>query len=236
VLATHRGALPRLRGRGEQGDFACLTSLISPRPSRRTKGEMLSYKRCGPFLTKMSQELVERTSRKYVLIAVVVTYINSVMYTESRKHPTRQPTVSVGNLSVILLITACTYRRRGILAREEIHRLLRDAWIQAPEWAVGHYAVMPDHVHLFAAENEFQGYPLGQWVAKWKAYVSRRWPLNEEKPVWQRNFWDRQLRNGDSYGAKWMYVRNNPVRHGLVLNSDDWPFQGMLNQLSWHDR
>jgi hypothetical protein len=25
---------------------------------------------------------------------------------------------------------------------------------------------MPDHVHLFAAENELQGYPLGQWVAK----------------------------------------------------------------------
>jgi putative transposase len=87
------------------------------------------------------------------------------MYSESRKHPARQLTVSVGNLGVILHITACTFRRRCILACDEIHNLIIDAWINAPEWTVGRYVIMPDHIHLFAAENEFQGYPLGQWVA-----------------------------------------------------------------------
>ena len=95
---------------------------------------------------------------------------------------------------------------------------------------------MQDHIHLFAAENEFRGYPLGQWVAKWKAHVSRLWPFRQGEPIWQRSFWDHQLRNGDSYDVKWSYVRNNPVRHGLVLNADDWPFQGTLNDLWWHDR
>jgi putative transposase len=89
-----------------------------------------------------------------------------VMYRESRKHPARQLTVSVGNLSTILNVTACTFQRRRILACEETHNLILDAWTQAPEWTVGRYVVMPDHVHLFAAENELQGYPLGQWVAK----------------------------------------------------------------------
>jgi putative transposase len=87
--------------------------------------------------------------------------------------PPRQLTVSVGNLSVILHITACTFRRRRILACDEIHNLIVSAWRNSPEWTVGRYVVMPDHVHLFAAENEFQGYPLGQWIAKWKAHVSR---------------------------------------------------------------
>ena len=132
------------------------------------------------------------------------------MYSESRKHPARQLTVSASNLSVILHITACTFRRRRI--------------------------VMPDHVHLFAAENELQGYPLGQWVAKWKAHVSRVWPVLKDQPIWQRSFWDHQLRDGDNYDAKWLYIRNNPVRHGLVTNPDDWPFQGTLNDLWWHDR
>jgi putative transposase len=158
------------------------------------------------------------------------------MYNESREHPSRQTTVSVSNLSVILLITACTYQRRRILARKNIHDLIVDAWTQAPEWTVGRYVVMPDHVHLFAAENELHGYPLGQWVGKWKAHVSRRWPGRANDPIWQRSFWDHQLRNGDSYDVKWLYVRNNPVRHRLVNDPDEWPFQGTLNDLWWHDR
>jgi putative transposase len=155
---------------------------------------------------------------------------------DSRKHPSRQPTVSIGNLSIVLLVTACTHQRRRILARQEIHDLIREAWTQTPEWTVGRYVVLPDHIHLFAAENEFQGYPLGQWIGKWKAHVRRRWPYRENEPIWERSFWDHQLRNGDSYDVKWLYVRNNPVRHGLVENADDWPFEGELNHLAWHDR
>ena len=37
------------------------------------------------------------------------------------------------------------------------------------------------------------------------------------------------------YTAKWEYVRSNPVRHGHVVNSGDWPYQGELNILEWHD-
>ena len=31
--------------------------------------------------------------------------------------------------------------------------------------------------------------------------------------------------------VKWLYVRNNPVRHGLVKDPDDWPFQSVMNDL-----
>ena len=29
------------------------------------------------------------------------------------------------------------------------------------------------------------------------------------------------------------YVRQNPVRHGLVNDPEDWPFQGELHLLDW---
>jgi hypothetical protein len=29
---------------------------------------------------------------------------------------------------------------------------------------------------------------------------------------------------------------NNPVRHGYVAHAEDWPYQGELNVLQWHDR
>jgi len=43
---------------------------------------------------------------------------------------------------------------------------------------------------------------------------------------WRRGFFDRLIRNSESYVQKWEYVRENPVRAGLVSRSEDWPFQG----------
>ncbi|MCX7914880.1 MAG: hypothetical protein N3A53_01065, partial [Verrucomicrobiae bacterium] len=55
------------------------------------------------------------------------------------------------------------------------------------------------------------------------------------REIWQRDFWDTQLRRGESYSAKWEYVRQNPMRAGLVAKAAHWPYQGELNILEWHD-
>ncbi len=34
---------------------------------------------------------------------------------------------------------------------------------------------------------------------------------------------------------KWEYIRHNPVRAGLVNDPDDWPYQGEMHVLRWHD-
>jgi hypothetical protein len=39
-------------------------------------------------------------------------------------------------------------------------------------------------------------------------------------------FFDHVLRRQESYDEKWEYVKLNPVRGGLVQNSEDWPWQG----------
>ena len=61
-------------------------------------------------------------------------------------------------------------------------------------------------------------------------------PLSRLPPLFQRDCWDRQLRTGESYAQKWEYVRNNPVRKGLVAHADEWPYQGQVNVLEWHER
>ena len=61
-------------------------------------------------------------------------------------------------------------------------------------------------------------------------------PLSRLPPLFQRDCWDRQLRTGESYAQKWAYVRNNPVRKGLVAHADEWPYQGQVNVLEWHER
>jgi putative transposase len=46
--------------------------------------------------------------------------------------------------------------------------------------------------------------------------------------LWQPGFFDHILRSNESYGEKGNYVRENPVRAGLVKSGGDWPYQGEI--------
>ena len=152
-----------------------------------------------------------------------------------RKAPIHLPLLEFHNRSPIVFVTVCSAHRHPLFARPEIHSLLIEGWRAANLWQVGHYTVMPDHIHFFCAPASLEAPPLTEWIKFWKTHVSRHWPHPEENPIWQPDFWDRQLRTSDSYGDKWDYMRHNPVRHGLVVNPKDWPYQGELNFLEWHD-
>ena len=51
------------------------------------------------------------------------------------------------------------------------------------------------------------------------------------QPLLQRGFFDHLIRNTESYAQKWDYVRENPVRAGLVSRREDWPFQGEIVEI-----
>jgi putative transposase len=130
----------------------------------------------------------------------------------------------------IVFLTVCTQDRDPWLACDENPRLLHSIWEHAQAWVVGRYVLMPDHLHLFASPGPLE-LPLDNWVRYWKSQFSKS--CHESSRRWQVDHWDTRLRPGDSYEEKWLYVKNNPVRAGLVHNPNDWPFQGELNQLSW---
>ncbi len=150
-----------------------------------------------------------------------------------RKHPVHQTIVERFNEPSIIFLTVCTKGRKRILARTEVAALLCESWLQAESWMVGRFIIMPDHLHLFCVSAEVMERPLGQWVRYWKTLASRRWPRREEQPVWQLDFWDTQLRRPTQYDEKWEYVRQNPVRAGLVAEPEAWPHQGELHELRW---
>jgi putative transposase len=154
----------------------------------------------------------------------------------SRKAPVHFPVVQRHNRSTIVFVTVCTRGRAKVLANDVMHALLVEAWKTATWWQVGRYVVMPDHVHLFAAPMLYPPEPLAKWIRFWKSYVSRSCRKEAVKSLWQPEFWDTQLRRGDSYSEKWEYVSRNPVRAGFALTPEEWPFQGAVNELVWHDQ
>jgi putative transposase len=93
--------------------------------------------------------------------------------------------------------------------------------------AVGRYVIMPDHVHLFVRGDH--NFRLGPWIGALKQALAKAATLSREKgQIWEEGFFDHLLRSNESYSQKWNYVRENPVRAGLVKSGADWLYQGEI--------
>jgi putative transposase len=45
-----------------------------------------------------------------------------------------------------------------------------------------------------------------------------------ERSVWQRRFWEHQIRDEDDYERHVDYIHYNPVKHGWVMRAAEWPY------------
>ena len=141
---------------------------------------------------------------------------------QTREHLRRLDQTWIRNPRYFL--TVCTARRQKILAAAVPAKILIDSWTAAPKvhgWVVGRYVVMSDHVHFFASPGA-KAKSLSAFIRDWKKWTTRQLhnagivaPI-----VWQTEFFDHVLRSADSYEEKWNYVRDNPVRAGLVACAD----------------
>ena len=136
----------------------------------------------------------------------------------------------------VFFVTACTHRRRALLASDVVHtsfvRFSRRAYDEHGI-AVGRYVIMPDHIHLFVCGTD--DFELGRWMGMLKQCLEKALAVTAsptgrrlQKTIWQRRFFDHVLRSEESYAQKWKYVRDNPLRAGLVENSEDWPYAGEI--------
>lgn len=128
----------------------------------------------------------------------------------------------------LFFVTACSLHRRPFPSLPIVFDIFRAYATRAQSYdiAVGRYVVMPDHLHLFVCgPHDFM---LGEWVKGLKRFVSKALATSAHQLRWQPGFFDHLLRNDESYGEKWNYVRDNPVRAGLVTTADDWPYQGEI--------
>jgi putative transposase len=140
----------------------------------------------------------------------------------------------------IYYVTTCIRNRKAVLAQDDAARILVEEWRAAHRrhgWAVGRYVIMPDHIHFFC-RAELGAKTLSDFVGNWKSWTSRA--INAlgrprsapaATTLWQREFFDHVLRSNESYAEKWNYVRENPVRAGLVKSADDWSYSGEIEIL-----
>ena len=97
------------------------------------------------------------------------------------------------------------------------------------------WVVMPNHVHVLIRQL---GFPLARIVQSWKCHTARRINLSLGSPsctrqqdaaepittaaLWQRDYWDRYIRDERHFLMARHYIEQNPVKAGLVREARDW--------------
>ncbi len=135
----------------------------------------------------------------------------------------------------VYFITACTEKRALLLADLGTHEVFSRFCSEARSRGVlvGRYVLMPDHLHLFACIPP-GALGLSMWMKSLKNTLSKHWRgQGIEAPHWQKGFFDHLIRSSESHAEKWKYVRENPVRAGLVRKAEEWPYAGSIQPDSW---
>ena len=84
------------------------------------------------------------------------------------------------------------------------------------------WVVMPNHVHALLTPGEERR--LADIVRSWKTFTARRANayLGLEGRFWQREYFDRYIRDERHFETVVRYIENNPVVAGLCEAPEDW--------------
>jgi putative transposase len=84
-------------------------------------------------------------------------------------------------------------------------------------WFARLFLLMPDHAHALISFPQPE--TMRAVIGDWKRYAARHLGIG-----WQRDFFDQRLREDEQWRLKADYIRSNPVRKGLVMRPEEWPW------------
>jgi putative transposase len=134
--------------------------------------------------------------------------------------------------------TLVTYNRRRILCEPENVDLLRNAFryvMRQHPFKIDAIVILPDHLHSIWTLSEkdadfsthwrlIKSHFSRQCDAQYHGNISISRQYKKEKAVWQRRFWEHQIRDDQDFINHVEYIHYNPVRHGLISTPKDWQY------------
>ncbi len=141
-------------------------------------------------------------------------------------------------------VTICTNNRKCLLGQisegkmllNNLGKIARDKWNETPQIRsnvmLDEYVIMPNHLHGIVVISQKQGVsqyaPTGKFrspsqsigaiIRGYKSAVTKQ--INQIRkasglPVWQRNYWERVIRNEKNLSKAREYIQNNPLKWEL---------------------
>ena len=104
-----------------------------------------------------------------------------------------------------------------ILRRQDCAKIVGEAlrYFDGSRLALISCVVMPNHVHALFVQNA--DWPLEKLLRSWKSFSSRKINslVDRDGSVWQRDYFDRLVRDEKHFANCVRYIRRNPVKASL---------------------
>lgn len=86
------------------------------------------------------------------------------------------------------------------------------------------WVIMPNHLHLLL--EPIKGAKLADIMQRLKSYTSHEANrmLGRRGHFWNKEYFDRYIRDGNHFAKALRYIEMNPVKAGLCERPEDWRF------------
>lgn len=136
--------------------------------------------------------------------------------------------------------TLVTFNRQPILCDLPVRNALRESINvvrRTHPFKIEAWVLLPDHLHcIWTLPKGDPNYSM-RWNQikrnvslrcsesynnnKWKTPIKKK---RRESTIWQRRFWEHQVRDEADFHHHLDYIHYNPVKHGLCKRPIDWPY------------
>ena len=134
--------------------------------------------------------------------------------------------------------TVVTYQRQTIFVDADMVELLRQCFREVKRkhpFTIEAMVVLREHLHCIWTLPDGDADFSMRWrlvksqfsrdcAEAYKHKQSGARVRKREQAVWQRRFWEHQIRDERDFAQHVDYIHFNPVSHGLVAAPKDWPY------------
>ena len=123
--------------------------------------------------------------------------------------------------------TTKTSMGRRLLQSERNAGLLIDVLrtlVAEHAFALSDFVIMPDHVHLLLTVAEGVTIEKAMQLVKGRFSYRLSHEFGHKGEVWQRGFSEVQVMSSSSFESHHEYIAQNPVKAGLAVAPDEYPF------------
>ncbi len=137
------------------------------------------------------------------------------------------------------IFTVVTYKRHPVFDKPECIKHLRASILETRRTYPFHidaWVLLPDHMHCIWTLPDRDNNYSRLWGLIKQGFTKRAIDSlpdftnslsrikHRESSVWQRRFWEHEIRNDEDFNNHINYIHYNPVKHGHVTRVQDWPF------------
>jgi len=130
-------------------------------------------------------------------------------------------------------LTMVTHKRMPLLI--ENIEALRESFRESKKYyrySIDAIVILPDHLHMIITPKDVKEYP--KIVRAIKYNFSMRVSHMQEQSmarykkgmtsIWQKRYYEHTIRDEKDYIRCFEYMQNNPIKHELVENEEEWEY------------